>query len=134
MEGQLRGTAQDVCGLLRVLHPGQFDEDAVVAGADKGGFGDAERVDAAAQHLQGAVGGRAVGVGGGGGPGLEHDLGAAPQVESEADRHGDGDVQRYGDHGEGEQRPHPQGTGQRVPPAGTPRPRRRPERAPPGAR
>lgn len=107
MDGELRRAAEDVRGLDRVLDAGQFDEDAVIAGAHEGGLGEAERVDAAAQYLHGAVGGftaGAGGAGGGGGAGLQHDLGAAAQVESEADRHGEGDGQCCGDHGEDEQR------------------------------
>jgi hypothetical protein len=64
-----------------------FDDDPAAAGAGEGGFGDAESVDTAAQHLQGAVGGFAVGVSGGGRAGLQHDLRAAAQIETEVDGH-----------------------------------------------
>lgn len=103
VDGELCGAAEDVRGLDRVLDAGQFDEDAVIAGAHEGGLGEAECVDAAAQYLHGAVGGFTADAGGGGGAGLQHDLGAAAQVESEADRHGEGDGQCCGDHGEDEQ-------------------------------
>lgn len=122
MEGELGGAAEDIGSLGRVLHSGQFDDDPVAAGAREGGFGDAQCVDAAAQHLQGAVGGFAVGVSGGGGAGLQHDLRAATQIESEVDGDGEGDEQRQGDGGEGEQPSDAQGAGQMGPPAGTPQP------------
>lgn len=110
VHGELRGTAEHVGGLPRVLHAGQLDDDPVVTGADEARFGDAERVDPAAQHLQGAVGGLGVGLQRLGGTGLQHDLGAAPQVQSETDRDGDGDEHGHGDHGKREQRPDAGGT------------------------
>lgn len=124
VHGELRGAAQHFGGLPRVLHARQFDDDPLVAGTDEGGFGDAERVDPAAQHLQGAVGGLGVGLERLGGTGLQHDLGAAPQIQSETDGDGDGDEHGHGDHGEREQRPDAGGTFHRCLQQGT-RARRR---------
>ena len=70
-------------GLAGVLDAGQLDDDPALAGPGQGRLGDPERVDPAAQHLQRAVGGLGVGLDAGGVPGLQHDLGAAPQVEAE---------------------------------------------------
>ena len=81
VEGELRGAAEDFGGLGRVLHAGQFDDDPVVAGAGERGFGDAERVDTAAQHLQRRRWPRRR-LRGGGVAGLQDDLGAAAQVEA----------------------------------------------------
>ncbi len=112
VEGELGGAAEDVGGFLRVLDTGQFDDDPVVAGTGDGGLRDAERVDAAAQYLHGAVGGRRVGLDGGGVAGFQHDLGAAAQVEAEAGRNGCGDVERQGYNSEGEKRPYTHGARQ----------------------
>ena len=72
-----------------------------LAGAGQGRLGDPERVDPAAEHLEGPVGGRAVG----GDPlavlGLQDDLGAALEVEPEAGGEGQGGEQGEPDHHEG---------------------------------
>ena len=58
--------------------------------AGEGGLGDAEGVDAAAQHLQCAVGGLAVGLHTGAVLGLQDDLGAALEIEAEPWGQGEG--------------------------------------------
>src|SRR5690606_1269476 len=71
VHGQLGRLAQDVGRLARVLQTRQLDDDPVLAGADDGRFGDAERVDPAAQDLERAVGRRGVGLRGLGRAGLQ---------------------------------------------------------------
>ena len=82
MEGELRGAAQDRCGLPRVLHSRQLDDNPALTGLGDGRFGNAERVDPPVQHLQGPFGGLMVRLNGGGVAGFKRDLGAATQVEA----------------------------------------------------
>jgi hypothetical protein len=82
MEGELCGPAQDRCGLPGILHPRQLHDDPAFTGLGDGRFGNAERVDTSAEHLQGPLGGPPVRLHGGGVAGLEHDLSAATQVEA----------------------------------------------------
>lgn len=110
VEGELGGAADDFGGLARVAESGEFDDDAPFAGAGERGFGDAETVDAFAEHLQGAVGGRRVGAGGGSVLGLEDDAGPPTEVESETGRGGQGDPEGERDDGEREQRTPERGT------------------------
>ena len=82
--GQLRGPPDDLLGLGRVLDVGQLDEDPVLADPGERRLGDTERVDAAAEDLDRAVDGLGVGLDVAGVLGLQHDLGAAAQVQAEA--------------------------------------------------
>ena len=83
---QLGGPADLLLGGLRLLvvgHAGQLDEDAVLALARPARLGDTEGVHPTAEHLEGLVdvigfGRRLLGA-----LGLEHELGAAPEVETE---------------------------------------------------
>lgn len=84
VEAELGGPADDFGGLARVLDIGQFDDDPVLTGPGQGRFGDAERVDAQAQHLKGPVGALPVRLRGGGVRGLEHHPGAALKIEAES--------------------------------------------------
>ncbi len=84
VEAELGGPADDFGGLARVLDVGQFDDDPVLPGPGQGRFGDAERVDAPAQHLKGPVGALPVRLRGGGVLGLEHHPGAALKIEAES--------------------------------------------------
>jgi hypothetical protein len=52
VEGQLGGLADRLGRLGGVLHAGQLDDDPVGAGAGQRRLGDAERVDAPAEHLE----------------------------------------------------------------------------------
>ena len=56
VEGELRRAAQDCRGLPRVIHPRQLDNDPALTGLGDSWFGDTERVDTKAQHLQGPFG------------------------------------------------------------------------------
>lgn len=82
-EGQLRGTPDDVRRLPRVLHPGQLDDDPLLSRTGEGGLCHPQRVHPQAKHLERPV--RRLGVGPYGRRvlGLEDDLGAAAQVETE---------------------------------------------------
>jgi hypothetical protein len=84
VEAELGGPADDFGGLARVLDVGQFDDDPVLSGPGQGRFGDAERVDALAEHLKGSVGALPVRLRGGRVLGLEHQPGAALKIEAES--------------------------------------------------
>jgi hypothetical protein len=90
VERQLRGLSDHLRGLARILDAGKLDDDAVLAGAGEGRLGDAEGVDAPTDDAEGAVGGLGVGLDAFGVTGLEDDLGAALQVETEVGRAGEG--------------------------------------------
>lgn len=83
MERERRRAPDDLGGLLGFLHVGEFDDDPPLAAAVQGRLGDPERVDAAPQHLERAVGGLRVGDDGGGIVGFEHELGATAEIEPE---------------------------------------------------
>jgi hypothetical protein len=97
VERQLCGAPDHLGGFPRVLQPGQLDDDPPVAGAGEAGLGHAERVDPAAQHLDRPVGRLLPGLHGRGVLGLEHDLGAAAQVEAEAGGGAHGEVDGPGE-------------------------------------
>ena len=91
VHGQLRRTPDRLDRLARVLHVGQLDDDPVVAGAGERRLRDAQRVDPAAEHLDGAVGRLGVGLDAVGRARLQGDLGAAAQVETETGLLGQGE-------------------------------------------
>jgi hypothetical protein len=105
MECEL-GRAPD-CGdcLVRVLDSGQFDDDPAVTGQLEGGFGDAEGVDSPPQDLEGPRRHLGVHVHFGRVLGLEHDLGAAAQVEPEVDRQLEDGIDRDTDEQQREEQP-----------------------------
>ena len=100
MEGQLRGAANGLGRLARVLHPRQLDDDPPVTGSGQRRLGDPEGVDPFAQHLHDPIRGLRVRDHGPGVTGLQHDLRAAPKVQSQADRSGQRGQQRRHDHGQ----------------------------------
>src|SRR5699024_776238 len=115
VEGQLCGLADDLGGLRRVLHTGQFDDDPVLTGTRHVRLGHAQAVDALAQHLQDLVG--VVGVGDravGTVLGLQDDLGAAAQVESQAGRYEPRRTERDEDDEQGDEGANPAPTSSRI--------------------
>ncbi len=101
MEAELGGLPDHLGGLAGVLDPRQLDDDAPLAGARQRRLGDAEGVDAAADHLERAVGGLAVGLHPLAVLGLQDDLGAALEVEAEARCAGEGEDAGHAEHGQG---------------------------------
>ncbi len=101
VEPELGGPADHPGRLPGVLHAGQLDDDPTLAGAGQRGLGDAQGVDAAAEHLERAVGGLAVGLDPGAVLGLQDDLGAALEVEAEPGRQGQCGEQGQPDDDEG---------------------------------
>ena len=101
VEAELCGPADHLGRLARVLHAGQLDDDPLLAGAGEGRLGDPERVDAAAQHLEGPVGRRAVRLHPRAVAGLQDDLRAALEIEPEPRGQGQRGQQGQADDGEG---------------------------------
>jgi hypothetical protein len=106
VERELCGAAEDLDGLLGVGHAGQFDDDPPLARAGDLRLAHAELVDPAPEHLQSLVGGFGVGLGQLPVSGLEHDLGAAAQVQAEVRRSGGHEPPRDRENREGEDRAH----------------------------
>jgi hypothetical protein len=91
VDRELGGAPDDLGRLAGVLKPRQLDDDPPFPGAGQAGFRDAEGINPSAQHLEGAVGRLAVGLHGRRVLGLQDDLGAAAQVETQLGGGGEGE-------------------------------------------
>ena len=113
MDRQLGGGPDAVLGVLRLGvtgDAGQLDEDAVLALSHDRGLGDAEGVDTAAEHLQGLVDVLRVGRGLLGAFGLEDELRAALEVETQVGLDVDRQSQAPDQEAEHEEEPDPDTT------------------------
>jgi len=104
MEGELRGSPDDLDRFLRIGYAGQLDDDAILSRALQTRLGNSQLVDAPAQDLEGPDDRFGVDLPGFACLSFEDDLCAAPKVQTQADGASDDERDRSAYDGENPKR------------------------------